>query len=40
MDEKWHQHDIMIVGIGELHSSWKKVVTTELQWIALEWNHT
>jgi len=26
MDEKWHQHDIMVIIIGELHSSWKKVV--------------
>jgi amino acid permease len=40
MDEKWCQHDIMIVVIGELHSSWKGVVTklqmscNELQWVA------
>jgi hypothetical protein len=26
MDEKWCQHDIMVVVIEELHSSWKRVV--------------
>jgi len=26
MDEKWHQHDIMVIIIGELHSNWKGVV--------------
>jgi len=30
MDEKWCQHDIMIIVIGELHSSWKWVVATKL----------
>jgi hypothetical protein len=30
MDEKWCQHDIMVVVIGELHSSWKGVVVIEL----------
>jgi hypothetical protein len=39
MDGKWHQHDIMVVVIGGLHSSWKRVVAIELQWVALEWNH-
>jgi hypothetical protein len=31
MDEKWCQHDIMVVSIGELHSSWKGIVVIELQ---------
>jgi hypothetical protein len=31
MHEKWCQHDIMVVVIGELHSSWKGVVVTKLQ---------
>jgi hypothetical protein len=31
MDEKWCQHDIMVIVIKELHSSWKKVVMIELQ---------
>jgi hypothetical protein len=26
MDEKWRQHDIMIVIIEELHNSWKGIV--------------
>jgi hypothetical protein len=30
MDEKWHQHDIMIVIIGELHNSWKGVGRSEI----------
>ncbi len=30
MDEKWHQYDIMVVVIRELHNSWK-VVVIELQ---------
>jgi hypothetical protein len=31
MDEKWHWHDIIVVVIGELKNSWKRVVVTELQ---------
>jgi hypothetical protein len=31
MDEKWRQHNIMVVVIGELHNSWKKIVATKLQ---------
>jgi hypothetical protein len=31
MDEKWHQHNIMIVIIGELHNSWKGIVAIEMQ---------
>jgi hypothetical protein len=30
MDKKWHQHDIMIIVIKELHSGWKGVVATKL----------
>jgi hypothetical protein len=30
MDEKWCQHDIMVVVIWELHGSWKGVVVIEL----------
>jgi hypothetical protein len=30
MDENWHQHDIMIIIIGELHNSWKTIVATKL----------
>jgi hypothetical protein len=28
---KWCQHDIMVVVIRELQSSWKRVVATKLQ---------
>jgi hypothetical protein len=31
MDEKWCQHDIMVVIIRELHGSWIGVVVTKLQ---------
>jgi hypothetical protein len=31
MDEKWHQHDIIVVIIKELHGSWKGVVAIELE---------
>jgi hypothetical protein len=30
MDEKWHQHDIMVIIIRVLHNSWKGVVATML----------
>jgi hypothetical protein len=30
LDNKWHQHDIMVVIRGELHNSWKKVIATKL----------
>jgi hypothetical protein len=30
MDEKWRQHDIMIVVIGELHNNWKRDVAKKL----------
>ncbi len=38
MDEKWHQHDIMVVVIRDLHSRWKGIVVIELQKITLEWD--
>jgi hypothetical protein len=28
MDEKWCQHDIMVIVIRELYNSWKGVVVT------------
>jgi hypothetical protein len=31
MDEKWHQHGIMVVIVRELHNSWKAIVVTKLQ---------
>jgi hypothetical protein len=38
IDEKWHQHDIMVVVIGEVHNNWKGIVVIKLQKIALEWD--
>jgi hypothetical protein len=38
MDEKWRQHDIMVVVIWELHNSWKAVVT-KLQLSCNELHH-
>jgi hypothetical protein len=38
MDEKWGQHSIMVVVIGELHSSWKGIVAIKLQKITLKWD--
>jgi hypothetical protein len=39
MNEKWCQHDIGVVVIRELHSNWKGVVVTELQWVAFLATH-
>jgi hypothetical protein len=38
MDKKWQNMTLWLV-LGELHSSWKWVVTTKLQWFAsyIQW---
>ncbi len=38
-NNQWHQHDIMGVVIMELHSSWKWVVLTKLQFNCNELHH-
>jgi hypothetical protein len=39
MDEKWHQHGIMVVIVGELHNNWKGIIARELQLSCNELHH-
>jgi hypothetical protein len=35
MDEKWCQHDILVLIVGELHSSWKKLLRQSCNWVIM-----
>ncbi len=39
MDEQWHEHDIMVIVVGELHSNWKGMVVTKVQLSCNELHH-